>query len=642
VEIFGENLVLIEKVAAGGMGEIFLAKLLGKGGFEKSVAVKRIHPRIASDAEFQALFANEVQLSALLHHPNIIQAFGNGEIDGYLYLVMEFIDGCTLHKLFRKLHPQNQKIPVDLALLILCQACEGLGYAHDLKDENTGRPFSLIHRDLSPDNIMLSYLGMLKIVDFGVVKTDNSQHTKTGTLKGKIAYMSPEQATGEVLDRRSDIFSLFVIFWECLAGERFFPAQKSELLLLKSVERSEFPDLKEKVPDLRPELHEMLRKGLARDRGLRYNSCEEVVRDVRSYLLKYHPETDRQKLSEYLHKQFAEEIAMQHSAREKNRPEAERFIQGARLQLESKLLSQSKLMAGYADPADEDSATKISQIPSFLYNKKSLEFSKGSKNMIAVLVVVGITIGVLGGFIYWERYRSARLPASIAKATNEQDETDEFVPGAFMHDLNSMRKIDVSSGNLPEIDRSRFSKDVVRLDTGGYKRQVLVPAGTRWKYWDRAKPLPSNWTDINFDDTEWKAGAAPLGYGDPMRTYTSFGSDPESKIITQYFRHYFDLKNKEDLSTFILLGLRRDDGAIVYVNGKSVFSDNFKSEPVDSKALALVRLDTPMGEIGINYDNIPKNILVEGKNIIAVEVHQADVTSSDLAMDLFLLGWSNP
>ncbi len=199
---------LVKLIASGGMAEVYLARQAGAAGFEKLVCLKRILPHLARDKQFVDMFLNEARLAAQLDHPNIVSIFDLGEANGNYFIAMEFIDGPSLRAVHKRAAERNELLPIPEIVKIISMAAGGLQYAHDLTDAQ-GKPLGLVHRDISPDNILVHRNGSAKVVDFGIAKAANSSGaTRTGTLKGKVAYMPPEQLRGEQLDRRTDVSSM--------------------------------------------------------------------------------------------------------------------------------------------------------------------------------------------------------------------------------------------------------------------------------------------------------------------------------------------------------------------------------------------------------------------------------------------------
>ncbi len=211
-EPFG-NYLLIEKVSVGGMAEVFKALMIGTEGFQKLVAIKRLLPSVAEDEEFARMFIDEANIAGQLHHANIAQVYDLGRIEEHYFIAMEYVQGRDLRAVFDRLKRIKRGVPLNMAVYIVAKACEGLDYAHRKKDAQ-GRPLNIVHRDISPPNILLSYEGDVKIVDFGIAKaTKKLTQTQAGILKGKFGYMSPEQVRGLPIDRRSDIFSIGIVLY---------------------------------------------------------------------------------------------------------------------------------------------------------------------------------------------------------------------------------------------------------------------------------------------------------------------------------------------------------------------------------------------------------------------------------------------
>ncbi len=275
---------LVKLIASGGMAEVYLAKQVGAAGFEKLVCLKRILPHLARDKQFVEMFLNEARLAARLDHPNIVSIFDLGETNGNYFIAMEFIDGPNLRAVGNRAAELNELLPIPEVLKIISMAAAGLQYAHDLTDEQ-GHPLGLVHRDISPDNILVHRNGAAKVVDFGIAKAANSSGaTRTGTLKGKVAYMPPEQLRGSPLDRRTDVFALGVVLYEMLAGKRPWDAI-SEVALIGKIMTEDAPPLAELRPDAPEELLAIVERVLAKDREQRYQSCHELQNDLEQLLV---------------------------------------------------------------------------------------------------------------------------------------------------------------------------------------------------------------------------------------------------------------------------------------------------------------------------------------------------------------------
>lgn len=231
---------LIRRLAVGGMAEVYVASAKGSAGFEKVVALKRIHPHLSSDPEFVSMLIDEAKLSVSLDHQNIVQTFDLGCIEDSYFIVMEHVEGYDLDQVLRTLRERGEKLPVSVAAHVVAELCRGLAYAHQCVDAQ-GQPLHIVHRDVSPQNVLLSLAGEVKIADFGIAKTASRvDDGEVGVIKGKYFYMSPEQAWGDPLDHRSDIFSAGVVLWELLVGKTLHQSKQVQALL-DDVRRAEVP-----------------------------------------------------------------------------------------------------------------------------------------------------------------------------------------------------------------------------------------------------------------------------------------------------------------------------------------------------------------------------------------------------------------
>jgi eukaryotic-like serine/threonine-protein kinase len=277
---------LIHRLAHGGMATVYLGRAKGQAGFEKVVAVKVIHPHLADEAEFVAMFLDEARIAARLHHPHVVEILDLGESEGAYFMVMEFIEGENLSALTRALG--SERLPIAVTLQILADTLEGLIAAHELRDAD-GTPYQLVHRDVSPHNILINLDGWAKVGDFGIMKAaGKSSNTKTGELRGKLAYMSPEQARGTHVDLRTDLFAVGVIAWELLTGTRLFASQ-TEAETLDKVMRCEIPSLEASGvaidnPHLRDGLQRLLDQALAHDPEARPGSAAIMLAEVKRLL----------------------------------------------------------------------------------------------------------------------------------------------------------------------------------------------------------------------------------------------------------------------------------------------------------------------------------------------------------------------
>ncbi|MCK9296618.1 MAG: protein kinase [Desulfobulbaceae bacterium] len=298
--------ILLDKLAVGGMAELYRAMITGVQGFEKLIAIKKILPHLATEEELVRSFIDEAKLAALLHHQNIVQIYDFGSLDGTYFIAMEYLLGKDCRLINSKAKEKNLPLELPLALLIVSRICAGLDYAHKLKDFQ-GKPLNLIHRDISPQNILVTYEGDVKIVDFGIAKAaSQTTMTQMGMIKGKVAYMSPEQAAGKPIDLRSDIFSCGIILYEMATGRRMFSGDTMHILA--KVREAQFDRPEEVRPDLPENLLEILYRALAKEPANRYQSCGDMLTDLEQCLQQFSGHSSANMLTKYMKTLFAEEI----------------------------------------------------------------------------------------------------------------------------------------------------------------------------------------------------------------------------------------------------------------------------------------------------------------------------------------------
>ena len=299
---------LLERISVGGMAEVFKAKSFGEAGFERLVAMKRILPSIAEDQEFIAMFVDEAKLAVQLTHPNIAQIFELGKVGDSYFIALEYVAGKDMRAIFDRVKKRSEPIMVPMACYMVMKLCEGLDYAHNKKDA-AGRSLELVHRDVSPQNILISYDGDVKLIDFGIAKAaSKSSKTQAGILKGKFGYMSPEQVRGLQVDRRSDVFAVGICLYELLTNERLFVGESdfSTLEKVRNVEIMPPTTYNKRIPD---ELESIVLKSLAKHPEDRYRSAMDLHDDLQSFMYTSGNFFARKDLSAYVHKIFEEEIS---------------------------------------------------------------------------------------------------------------------------------------------------------------------------------------------------------------------------------------------------------------------------------------------------------------------------------------------
>jgi len=322
---------LLERINMGGMAEVFRAKAYGVEGFERLVAVKRILPSISEDKDFIRMFIDEAKIAVQLSHANIAQVFDLGRVGGSYYIALEHVHGRDLRALYDRCREGGEPMPVAQACFIVMQMCEGLDYAHNRKNDG-GEELGLVHRDVSPQNVLVSFEGEVKVIDFGIAKAaGRCSRTQAGILKGKFAYMSPEQVRGHEIDRRSDVFSTGIVLYEMLTGRRLFIGE-SDFSTLEKVRKAKIdsPSLvNENVPE---ELSRIVLKSLARETEDRYESAMELHDDLQRFVFSSGLFFSRKELSLWMKDRFSEEIANEVAKLEKYRhmrpPEAPRTTFG--------------------------------------------------------------------------------------------------------------------------------------------------------------------------------------------------------------------------------------------------------------------------------------------------------------------------
>lgn len=306
-ETFGKY-ILLEKIQTGGMAEIYLARRPGASGVSKFLAIKRILPQFCEQVEFIDMFKDEAKIAVNLSHANIVSIHEFGMEKNQLFLAMDYVEGRNLRQILNKMKKSGVSFSIEQVLYVIKEVAGGLDHAHRCIDANTGKPLNIIHRDMSPQNIMVSFEGEVKVVDFGIAKAETQlDTTRAGTLKGKFGYMSPEQAEGQNVDLRTDIFALGIVLWELLANDRLFVAN-NEINTLRKVRDCQVPSLRKINPNIQPELERIVSKVLAKDRNLRYQTAAALHRELSRFLNRQFPDFSPHDFSVFIKTLFASEI----------------------------------------------------------------------------------------------------------------------------------------------------------------------------------------------------------------------------------------------------------------------------------------------------------------------------------------------
>lgn len=432
---------LTQKVAMGGMAEIFRGKSIGAEGFEKIVAIKRILPHFSEDEGFVTMFKDEARVAAQLTHANVVQVFDFDEVDELFYIAMEYVEGHDLKRVLDVGARDGKPLSIAQAVHIMMEASQGLHYAHTRVVD--GQPLNIIHRDVSPHNIMVSFNGEVKIMDFGIAKAaSRSTKTRVGTVKGKCAYMSPEQARGKPLDGRSDLFALGVTLWEMLTGKRLFVGE-SDFETLNNVLKAEVPPLSELNPEVPKDLEAIVLRSLARDRDERQADVGVFVSELRRWFYGNVPDPEAANIKTYMNDLFAADIAklrndvaaeqqMMEGVRKGGTASQRRAAGGgtgsspsARIPDEEKTMALDTSLSG---PADADRTMALPDAMSQLGLVNARGGTAGGRTASAVIpakskagmfVGVGVVVTAIvavGGYVAMNGDKAARKPAAALAA----------------------------------------------------------------------------------------------------------------------------------------------------------------------------------------------------------------------------------
>jgi tetratricopeptide (TPR) repeat protein/tRNA A-37 threonylcarbamoyl transferase component Bud32 len=404
--------VLLDKVATGGMAELYRAKITGIQGFEKLIAIKRILPHLATQEELVSSFIDEAKLAALLHHQNIVQIYDFGCIEDSYYIAMEYLLGKDLRLVTRKAALKDKPISLEFALYVVSRICAGLDYSHSLKDFQ-GTPLNIIHRDISPPNVLITYDGNVKIVDFGIAKAATQSHlTQAGMIKGKVAYMSPEQAQGKVIDHRSDIYSAGIILYELLTGRQMFQGGDT-LQMLALVRKGKFTQAREVKGNLPDKLYGILDRALAKNREMRYQSVGDMLADLEECMYQMSMRYGSRELSEYLKILLEEEITADKTAL----LEAERGVEA----VEERAAWQVPPREEKSRELEDDTVAAEGEPPSVEARAKTRGRGLWYAGGAAALILVGLL------FVVIPRERSGSIPGKEAVSQPKKEQVEKAV-----------------------------------------------------------------------------------------------------------------------------------------------------------------------------------------------------------------------
>jgi tetratricopeptide (TPR) repeat protein len=462
---FGKYL-LMERLATGGMAQLFRAKIIGVQGFEKFVAIKQILPHLAEEKELVSSFIDEAKLAALLNHQNVVQIYDFGDVEDSYFITMEYLFGKDLRIIANKSKEKGFPLRLEHCLYITSRICSGLDYAHKLKDFQ-GKPLNIIHRDISPQNVIITYEGDVKIVDFGIAKArSQSTVTQVGMIKGKVAYMSPEQAAGKAIDHRSDIFPTGILLYEMLSGKRMFTGDT--LQILAKVRRAEFPSPEEAIGDLPPKLHQILHRALAKEPEERYQSCGEMLADLEECMAELNLRPTTRGLAQDMKELFKEDIAAEE--------------QGVREAAEAAAVPipvPEEIRPAREVPAAERTAEKPVEKPAVKVEEAAAQKTKKRGFLYGAAAVVAVV--VIGGAIaFWPTTKpvttpdkGAQVPPAQPPATPPSAETGAGkVPPA--DSAKTVGKVSESSARAKALQNEASGV----LDTHPEKAKALLTEAT--------------------------------------------------------------------------------------------------------------------------------------------------------------------
>ena len=390
-ERFGKYLIVGE-LAVGGMAEVFLGLHRGLEGFQKTVVIKRVLPAYSGNPSFVQMFVDEARLAARLEHPNLVRTYEFGEVDGQYFTAMEYLPGEDLAKVLDRLVISRQHMPVHLAAGIVGNVCAGLHFAHQLTD-TSGRALSLIHRDINPANVIVTYTGEVKVIDFGIAKTTTSE-TQTGTIKGKIAYMSPEQLLARGVDQRSDVFSTGVVLWELLTGRPLF-LRENEAATLYAIMNEPIRPPSRHRPEVPRTLDGIVMRALSRTPADRYDTAEEMAIDLERFL-ESQPKYDGRGTARVLEELFGSTCA-----------EAKRAIAQTR-SLGRNIPLVMKSRTGVRPDLAEELEPRLDSAP------REAPIAVRSHRGVAVLLALVLLLALVGGGVFF-LYGTRSEPTAVAK-----------------------------------------------------------------------------------------------------------------------------------------------------------------------------------------------------------------------------------
>ncbi|MEL6345861.1 MAG: serine/threonine-protein kinase [Myxococcota bacterium] len=459
---------LVDKIAIGGMAEVFKARRFSDGGFQMLLVIKRILQQFSENDEFIQMFVDEAKISVQLQHPNIVQIYDFGKLRDNYFIAMECVEGKDLKSILRTLAHRRKLMPQEFAVYIAHEVCKGLDYAHKKADMN-GRPLGIVHRDISPSNILLSYDGDAKIADFGIAKAQTSAYnTKDGVLKGKFEYMSPEQASGQIVDFKSDLFSAGILLHEMLTGRRLFKTD-SDLRTLEKIKSVAIQAPSARNPRVPPALDAIVMRALSRDPAERFRDAKEMQTALAEHLYPATPSMTGDSLGEFMKELFRDEISA----------ERQRLQQGTRLatDLHEHLLS--------IQPENTEEWTGS-------FTSQTLQSSPPPRRMSALLLValvVLLPLAGIGAYVMFDQQPPpTEEPTPITSGILHVEVRPSGTAARYLLDGNVL-----GEGATLTQELNADQKHTLRVEATGYiphEESIVVAAGERLRLSVRLQPVP--------------------------------------------------------------------------------------------------------------------------------------------------------
>lgn len=439
---FGKYLIL-DHLVDGGMAKICRARYLGEQA-NKVVAIKMVQPQFSNDEAFVRMFQDELNITFGMLHPNIMQVYDYGKTNSQLYTAMEYIHGANLKQYLDRLKERKVVFPVEISCYIISQVCLGLHYAHTFTDKLTGKPYNIVHRDISPHNIMLTYDGAVKVIDFGIAKANtNSEATQAGTIKGKLSYLAPEYLDGLELDARYDEFAVGITLWEMLCSRKMFQAN-NDLAVLKQIQACKIVPPSQINPSVPKELDAIVMKALSKDRAHRYENLDQMNRALVRFLYAQYPDFNASDLKTFADDLFKKEIEA----------DREKFVEYGSIDTQAYI----------EDLKREESRTgKISKKEMGLQVKKEVEERKKVREIELTVdagQVEGIEIDKGGALTGTRKLNKAALQAAKSTSKNTRSNSSS----------SSMRKTDKERTSSRVVSK----KEIESKEEAASSRSVII------------------------------------------------------------------------------------------------------------------------------------------------------------------------